>query len=111
MTEKANESTKKADVSNLLNELKAFLDITWSDEATELKLNGMLHRSIFRLKELVDTKLDFESDETAKELLFNRVMYDRSGALDDFEKNYLSTIVFMQNKYKVSRYYDAQEQT
>lgn len=85
----------------LLAEVKAYLDITWDDKPTNIKLQGMIDRSIYRLNDLLGAEIDFKEDLTAKELLLNRVMYERSAALDDFEKNYQSEIIFLQNKYRV----------
>lgn len=94
------------DVSEaLLDEVKNFLDITWDDEAADTKLTGQIRRGIAYItsKTGVDTSA-FEGegvDYRAQELLFNYVLYDRSGAVDQFKKNYLSDIVGLRTKWEV----------
>lgn len=76
----------------LLEDVKNYLDITWEDETTDKKIGGMIARSVAYFNDLTESALDYEIEGQARELLFLRVMYERSGALDDFRKNYLSEI-------------------
>lgn len=89
----------------LLDEVKNFLDITWDDEAADKKLTGQIRRGIAYItsKTGVDASaFDGEGvDYRAQELLFNYVLYDRAGSVDQFKKNYLSDIVGLHTRWEV----------
>lgn len=82
----------------LLQEVKDYLDITWEDEVTDRKLKGQIRRGIAFIadKTGVDRTAETfsgEGDERAQMLLFNYLLYDRAGALDQFVRNYRSEII------------------
>lgn len=90
----------------LLAEAKNFLDITWEDEDSDAKLKGQLRRGISYIsaKTGVDTSA-YAGENTnyrAQELLFNYLLYDRAGAIDQFKKNYKSDIVGLRIKWEVA---------
>lgn len=89
----------------LLAEAKNFLDITWEDEATDRKLTGQIRRGIgYIISKTGVAESDFEgedADSRAQELLFNYLLYDRAGAIDQFKKNYLSDIVGLRIRWEV----------
>lgn len=89
----------------LLAEAKNFLDITWDDEAADRKLTGQIRRGIAYITSKTGVEASaFEGDgvnDRAQELLFNYLLYDRAGALDQFKKNYLSDIVGLRIKWEV----------
>ena len=81
---------------NTLDELINYLDITWElTDQEKQKLLGMTNRGASALMKRIG-KCDFENDTEEKTLLFNYVMYERSGALDEFWKNYQSEIITLQ---------------
>jgi hypothetical protein len=88
----------------LLEEVKNYLDITWQTTSEEdKKLLGMIERG----KAALSGKLgdcDFEEETQEKTLLFNHVMYERSGALDEFWKNYREEIISLRLRKRVQRY-------
>lgn len=89
----------------LLAEVKNYLDITWDDTDADAKLTGQIRRGITYI--CAKTGLqpsDFEgetADERGKELLFNYVLYDRSGAVNEFKKNYMDDIVGLRIRWEV----------
>lgn len=88
----------------LLSEVKSFLNFTWEDEAKERRIIGYIKSSMAYLKEVADADIDFFSDEKdylARDLLFNRVLYMDSQALDDFVKNYNGALQELKIKYSV----------
>lgn len=99
----------------LLNKIKSFLDITWTDTNTDNQLWDFALSSMNRLDEVAGIELDYLIDETntytdelfiklsylGKDLLFNRVFYLRQKGLDDFEKNYRSELVSLYTMGKV----------
>lgn len=88
----------------LLEEVKNYLDITWQTTSEEdKKLLGMIERG----KAALSGKLgdcDFEEETQEKTLLFNHVMYERSGALHEFWKNYREEIISLRLRKRVQRY-------
>lgn len=88
----------------LLDEVKSFLNFTWEDVAKEQRIIGYINSSIAYLKEVANAEIDFYSDEKdylARDLLFNRVLYMDSQALDDFLKNYNGMLEELKIKYSV----------
>lgn len=90
----------------LLDEAKNYLDITWEDEAEDSKLAGQLRRGIdfIRAKTGVSPSA-FAGDAVdgrAQELLFNYVLYDRAGAVDQFKRNYRPDIVGLRIRWEVA---------
>ena len=100
--------------ADLLHEAKNYLDITWSDLNADEKLMGQLRRGIAYIsaKTGVSTSA-FAGDSVdyrAQELLFNYVLYDRAGAVDQFKKNYRSDIVGLRIKWEVARANEAESE-
>lgn len=95
------------DKETLLRKIKSFLGITWEDDETDEIIMPMIISSISYLDDVCGCELDYIhtsssdfEDKTyssaslkAQELLFNRVFYMREKALDDFDKNYRSSLV------------------
>lgn len=94
----------------LLSEAKDYLDITWDDEATDRKLRGQIRRGIAYLadKTGVEKSASAFQSETGNDrvqgLLFCYLLYDRAGALDEFEKNYMKEINALRRKKEVEAY-------
>lgn len=89
---------------NLFNELKIYLDITWEDEATNRKLNGIMERGKKYINGVAGLELDFDVDDKPKELLFDYCRYVRSNALNEFQNNYLSELLTLQMREDIKRY-------
>lgn len=83
-------------MSDLLEDVKNFLDITWDMDIRERKkLSGIVERG----KAYLEGKIgfcDFESETQEKELLLNYCMYARDGQVDEFIQNYKSEIISLQ---------------
>ena len=77
----------------MLDELKNYLNISWQDELIDNKLTQLVNESKSVLNHLMGIDLDYEQDQEAKELLFNRVRYAYNNALDEFEKNFAQVIL------------------
>lgn len=87
---------------NLLSDVKAYLGITWTDEATDTRIRGFIASSMVYLNKKLGKEADYTVDGALRELLMERVRYARDSALDVFEQNYLSQILAMQNDKAVS---------
>lgn len=90
----------------LLAEAKNFLDITWEDTEADKKLKGELRRGIAYISSKTGVSASaFEGDsvdDRAQELLFNYLLYDRAGTVDQFKKNYRSDIVGLRIRWEVA---------
>lgn len=85
--------------NTLLDEVKSFLNFTWTDEAKENRIKEFIASSLAYLDEVAGVEIDIENDYLARELFFNRILYMDSNALDDFQKNYNGMIKELQIKY------------
>lgn len=88
----------------LLEDIKAHLDITWSNHATDTKIRGMIADGMIYLNKKLGGDADYTADGTPRTLLKEYCRYARDYALDVFENNYLSQILSMQNERAVERY-------
>lgn len=90
-------------MEQLFEDVKNYLDITWEMDASEKqKLTGIITRGKAALIGKIGA-CDFENETVEKQLLLDFCMYARSGALDDFWKNYSSEIISLQ----IGRWVDA----
>lgn len=82
--------------SNLLCDVKAYLDVTWSE--TDGKIMDMIQSGIAYLNSKLGRPADYTASGFARTLLFEYVRYMRDSALDVFEVNYRHMILAMQNE-------------
>lgn len=95
----------------LLDAVKNYLNITWSDDATDSKMRGIIASGMMYLNGKAGAEMDYEADGTARTLLFEYARYMRDEALDVFENNYLSMILDMRHERMVKDYVSETEQT
>ncbi len=89
---------------DLLNEVKNYLDITWTDTQTDLKVQGIIERGKKYLNRTAGKELDFDAEDKPKELLFDYCRYVRSNALEMFQQNYLHELLSLQMDVEVEAY-------
>lgn len=83
----------------MLARVKDFLNYTWEDEGRDRRLESYIRSSQSYLCSVAGVDIDFDADDLALDLLFNRVLYMDSQALDDFNKNYNDMINELRIKY------------
>lgn len=88
----------------LLNAVRNYLDITWSDDAGDAKLTGIILRGMKYIDAAAGEPLDYTLEDKPRELLLDYCRYARSNALDEFAMNYLHEIISLQNAKEVARY-------
>lgn len=93
-------------MTELIDDVKNYLDITWGDEDTDKKLNGIIERGKSYLKEISGSSsaLDFDSEGLSRSLLFDYCRYARSNALEVFEKNFISDLLKLRINQEVADY-------
>lgn len=82
----------------LLADVKNYLDITWSDEATDSKTRGFIASGMDYLDKKAGGAQDYETDGTGRTLLMEYCRYFRDSALDVFENNYRSLILALRHE-------------
>ena len=94
----------------LLAAAKNHLDITYEDEDTDSKLVDQLQRGISFVSSRTGVEKSssvFAGDDVnlrAQELLWNYLLYDRAGSLDEFMKRYNSDTIHERSKWEVEQY-------
>lgn len=88
--------------AELLTDVKNYLDITWTDEATDSKVLGFIASGMRYLDGKAGGGQDYEADGTARTLLLEYCRYFRDSALDVFENNYRSMILSMRHERVVT---------
>jgi hypothetical protein len=88
----------------LLNDVKNYLDITWTDDQTDLKISGIIERGIKYIDRIAGSSMDYIVDDKSKELLLDYCRYARSNALEMFQKNFLQEIISLQISREVEAY-------
>lgn len=83
-----------ADLPNgLLDTVKAYLKITWQDDATDAEITGYINRGMARLQQIAGAPLDFTAEEQPRALLLDYCRYARSQALEVFGHNFESDLL------------------
>lgn len=95
---------RKALPDGLLADVKNWLDITWEDDATDIKVSGLIASGMVYLDGKLGEAGDYTLDGLPRTLLLEYCRYGRDSALDVFENNYQSMILDMQNGRKVSAF-------
>ena len=88
----------------LLSDVKNYLDITWSDEATDAKVSGLIASGMAYLDRKLGAEADYTRDGQPRTLLLEYVRYGRDSALDVFENNYRAMLLDMQHERRVSAF-------
>ena len=78
----------------MLQTVKDYLKITWSDEDNNLL--SLVDRGKAVLNDLTGTELDFDTEGLARSLLFDYVRYAYNNASEYFEENFQQEILRLQ---------------
>lgn len=97
--------------AELLADVKNYINITWTDEATDNKVCGLIASATMYLDGKSGVALDYEADGAARTLMMEYVRYARDEALDVFENNYRSMLLGMLNDRRVTNYAERMEET
>ena len=88
----------------LIDDVKTYLDITWSDQHTDAKLTGILARAQARLGEYAGCsvqELNLSSESSEKQLLLDLCRYIYNNASEDFEENYRADLLMLRASHAV----------
>lgn len=90
--------------TELLEAIKNELDITWKDEGEDMKISSFISQGMQFLNQVVGMRLDYTAADFPRSMLRDYVMYARSQALDEFQKNHLSNLLFLQDRAAMGYY-------
>lgn len=88
----------------LLAAVRNYLDITWTDADTDLKLTGIISRGIKYIDRHAGSTLDYSTEDNPRALLMDYARYAWSNALDEFSTNYLPEIIALEIAESVKAY-------
>ena len=94
--------------TGLLEAVRNYLDISWTDSAGDEKLSGIIFRGMKYIDRVSGEACDYAVEDKPRELLFDYCRYVRSNALDEFMTNYLPELLSLQTQKEVARYVAAQ---
>ena len=90
--------------AGLLEAVKNYLDITWTDTDLDTKLTGIIARGMKYLDGVAGVELDYTVEDKPRELLMDYCRYVRSNALDEYMTNYLPELLTLQMQKEVAAY-------
>ena len=92
----------------MLQAVKNYLDITWVDSDSDIKLLGIIERGTKYIDRISGVANDYTAEDKPRELLFEYCRYARSNALDEFQNSYLSELMSLQIECEVKAYVESQ---
>ena len=81
--------------SNLLDDVKNYLDITFSDELYDRKLTGIIERGANYLTGIAGAALMFQEENQERQLLMDYCRYANANCIEDFETNFRSDLLLL----------------
>lgn len=93
--------------AGLLDDVKAYFDVTWEDPRTDKKYTEMILSGMAYLDDKLGEAADYTVPGEPRTLLMEYVRYDRDSALDVFEANYLNRLLAAQNRRRVTAYVES----
>lgn len=86
----------------LLEEVKNYLDITWNDEGTDKRVDGIISRAGAILSDYAgETLVLDETQSSEKQLFLDLCRYIRDNAYEDFKVNFAAELIELRAKYAV----------
>lgn len=82
----------------LIDDVKTYLDITWTDQHTTAKLNGIISRAQSKLAGYAGCtvpELDLSTESNEKQLFLDLCRYIYNNASEDFENNYRADLIML----------------
>lgn len=90
--------------AELMDDVKNYLNITWSDAGTDANVRGYIASGMVYLNKKYGAEADYTADGMPRTLLMEYARYMRDSALDVFENNYREMLLGMQTERLVNEY-------
>lgn len=88
----------------LIDDVKTYLDITWTDQHTDAKLTGIISRAQNKLAGYAGcsvSDLDLATESVEKQLFLDLCRYVYNNASEDFENNYKHELIMLRANHAV----------
>jgi hypothetical protein len=85
----------------LIDDVKTYLGITWSDPHTDSNVTGILARAQSKICDYAGAQLNFNTESSEKQLLLDLCRYIYNNASEDFEDNYKHELVMLRAEHAV----------
>ena len=92
------------DKAALLEDVKNYLDITFSDEALDRKLAGIIERGASYLSGIAGASLSFQEEDRERQLLMDYCRYAHANCIEEFEHNSASELLMLRISRGVDDY-------
>ena len=93
--------------ANLLEQVRRKLNITWSDEDTDKRLEDIINSAIptvIHKLGITDTSFDFSVQGAENALFLAYCLYEWNHSTNEFDTNYANEIAQIRAKYEVAHY-------
>lgn len=91
----------------LFDEVKDECGITWSDEVTDRKVNGIITRAKAILDRYAGEPCDYDADGAERQLLMSLCRYIYNNAYEEFKENFSGEIVALSLRHEAKRALEA----
>lgn len=88
---------------DLLQEIKDECGITWSDDITDRKVNGIIVRAKAILDYYAGEPCDYDNNGTERQLLCSLCRYIYNNAVEEFKENFSGEIIALMLRHAVDR--------
>ena len=93
---------------DLLTEVKDECGITWSDEDTDRKVNGIIVRAKAILNRYAGEPCDYDADGAERQLLLSLCRYIYNSAYEEFNDNFSEEINALSSRHETLRAMEAE---
>lgn len=93
---------------DLLTEVKDECGITWSDEVTDRKINGIIARAKAILDYHAGEPCDYDANGAERQLLLSLCRYIYNNAYEEFKENFSGEIVALSLRHEAKRAMEAE---
>lgn len=90
----------------MFEEVKNYLNITWNDTDTDIKIKGIIERAKSKLNEFAGESIDFDSVPHIKQLLFDCCRYIYYNAYEDFKINFRDDLIMLRAEYATKKVFE-----
>ena len=90
----------------LFDQVKRKLNITWSDEDTDARIEDIVSSAEYAMRHKLGTPEDFDFSEVGQEnmLFLSYCLYEWNHSANEFDMNYLNDILQLRQKHEVAAY-------
>ena len=96
--------TSKGITPGQLADVKRYVNITWSDDDTDLRVMQIMVDAEAELNHLLGAEINYFAPGAERRLYLDYCLYAWNKSLDEFEEAYRRDILRVRHKYEVARF-------